>query len=133
MVLVSQCRLCSQALESTDYVLISYPYAKALWTALQNLFQVHFSISDSTLELYSVAYKFPFSSQIFVLWRMGVISIFWLLCFARNQATFNNIFVPINVSLCNLCKCIKKSSVFKVGKMHNTQSDLLILHRLRIP
>ena len=34
MILVSRCQLCSNAYETINHVLVSYPYAMALWNAL---------------------------------------------------------------------------------------------------
>ena len=60
MLLFSRCRLYSNAYKIIDHVLVSCPYALALWQAFQDLFQVSFPITGLALELFKVVSSMSF-------------------------------------------------------------------------
>ena len=91
-----------------------------------------FAITGSALDLFKISSSIALSTQLHALWKVGIVTSFWLLWKACNMATFKDHFTPIFISFRSLCQHIKEAEIFKVGIMRNSQSDLMILRRLNI-
>ncbi|KAH6763459.1 hypothetical protein C2S52_020892 [Perilla frutescens var. hirtella] len=79
--------------------------------------------------------KLKFSSQVAVLWRVGVITLGWSIWNIRNQATFED-FKPSVLSLIMAVQmALKESNLIsaKMGFMSNTVEDLMFLKSVGMP
>ncbi|XVF53696.1 hypothetical protein PTKIN_Ptkin05aG0119600 [Pterospermum kingtungense] len=103
-----------------------------LWVALASLFNVHLDISLDFNIFYKEVATMSFSSQLEVLWKAGFHAVLWSIWHARNVAHFHGQSVIISHSLRTVCKAIKEMALFKLGYMHNSIEDLMVLRRFGI-
>ena len=130
--MVSRCSLCCVAEDSLDHIFSKCSYAKTLWLALCSLFEVSLDFSSGFVNLFKSAMRLHFSSQILVLWCVGVHTAIWSIWQARNKFIFKDVQISISASVCFVCQSIKEAEIFKSGHMQNSFVDHRILQRLRV-
>ncbi|KAK3224168.1 hypothetical protein Dsin_011193 [Dipteronia sinensis] len=130
--LASSCQFCYALTESLAYLFLHCPYSSGLWDYFLSLFRVHLSFQLSPLDLFISTISWKASPQVGNLWLTTVVQILWAIWYARNRLIFEDCFIPLISSISFIHMTFKDCNRLNIGGMHNTQSDLLPLHRLRV-
>ncbi|KAH6758884.1 hypothetical protein C2S51_019119 [Perilla frutescens var. frutescens] len=123
------CILCRKEEETFDHLFYGCSVVRQVWQWLFHLFQIEERDFYSFFELISFCVKCKFSSQIAILWRIGVITLVWSIWNVRNRATYDE-YKPSWFSMVTAVRIALRESEFisaKMGFMKNNMEDLSIL------
>ncbi|KAH6776357.1 hypothetical protein C2S52_013918 [Perilla frutescens var. hirtella] len=128
------CSLCRKEEESLYHVFYGCSVVRQAWQWLFGLFNIEDQSFSSFNELFMFCLNHKSSSQVWILWRIGVVSLVWGVWNARNRATYND-FKPSFHRLAAVVRiALRESSMIsaKMGFMHNTMEDLSILRAVGV-
>ena len=84
------------------------------------------------MDLWLSSCKLKFSAQLAPLWKMAIISAFWIIWRVQNLAFFEDQLSTIHYALNFIWTSIREANSLSSGSMSNNADELLILHALRI-
>ena len=73
-----------------QHLFLTCPFVAGLWDAVTSVFGHRIIVNGAVLDLWQNAMKVSFGSQLQGLWRASIVSVFWVLWYFRNRATFDD-------------------------------------------
>ena len=67
------------------------PFVRGLWDVVSSTFGHKLKLDGTCLDLWHEAMRVVLSTQLKALWRVSIITVFWVVWFLRNQATLDGV------------------------------------------
>ncbi|KAK3222119.1 hypothetical protein Dsin_009144 [Dipteronia sinensis] len=128
----SRCRFCCAAEEDLRHLFLDCPFVRALWDAISSTFGHRLKLDGTCLDLWQEEMRVVFSTKLKALWRVSIITIFWVVWFLRNQVTFEGGKVVFTDALSLNWRSVREADSLQSGTMKNSVDELLTLHRLHV-
>lgn len=128
----SVCAFCHSDSESLDHLLLDCQFIRDIWHHITNAFLISLDFSAGFHHLVIQAMDLSFSSQVSVLWPTAFMTCVWAIWHFRNRCIFDDRHISRYHILSIIWTAVKEVSVFGIGVMDNSQTDLLRLHAFGI-
>ncbi|KAK0572334.1 hypothetical protein LWI29_030054 [Acer saccharum] len=128
----SRCRFCCAAEEDLRHLFLDCFFVRGLWDAVSFTFGHKLKLDGTCLDLWQEAMRVVFSTQMQALWRVSIITVFWVVWFLRNQATFEGGKPVFADALSMIWRSVREADSLQSGTMKNSVAELQTLHRLHV-
>ncbi|KAK0575059.1 hypothetical protein LWI29_033415 [Acer saccharum] len=128
----SRCRFCCAAEEDLRHLFLDCFFVRGLWDAVSSTFGHKLKLDGTCLDLWQEAMRVVFSTQMQALWRVSIITVFWVVWFLRNQATFEGGKPVFADALSMIWRSVREADSLQSGTMKNSVAELQTLHRLHV-
>ncbi|KAK0599983.1 hypothetical protein LWI29_010426 [Acer saccharum] len=116
----SRCRFCCAAEEDLRHLFLNCFFVRGLWDAVSSTFGHKLKLDGTCLDLWQEAMRVVFSTQMQALWRVSIITVFWVVWFLRNQATFEGGKPVFTDALSMIWRSVREADSLQSGTMKNS-------------
>ncbi|KAK3229339.1 hypothetical protein Dsin_001220 [Dipteronia sinensis] len=128
----SRCRFSCAAEEDLRHLFLDCPFVRGLWDAVSSTFGHKLKLDGTYLDLWQDAMRVVYSTQLKALWRVSIITVFWVVWFLRNQVTFEGDKPVFADALSLIWRSVREADSLQSGIMKNSVDELQTLHRLHV-
>ncbi|KAK2649696.1 hypothetical protein Ddye_017185 [Dipteronia dyeriana] len=128
----SRCRFCYVVEKDLRHTFLDCPCVRGLWDVVSSTFGHKIKLDGTCLDLWQEAMRVVFSTQLKTLWQVSIITVFWVVWFFRNQATFEGGKIVFVDALSLLWRSVREANSLQSGTMKNSVDELQILQRLHV-
>ncbi|KAL8509015.1 hypothetical protein ACS0TY_016271 [Phlomoides rotata] len=128
----SRCVLCGNHSEDMDHLWCHCPWARALFEKVSAVFSANLSFDFGFYHWLLQAMTQNFSPQVLSIWRLGVVTMVWLVWDQRNRCIFYGATARSSHTLAQFWALMREVNGCNIGCMKNTVFDLSVLSEFGI-
>ncbi|KAK2654916.1 hypothetical protein Ddye_007968 [Dipteronia dyeriana] len=128
----SCCRFYCAAEKDLRHLFLDCPFVRGLGDVVSSTFGHKLKLDGTCLDLWQEAMRVVFSTQLKTLWRVSIITVFWVVWFFLNQSTFEGGKIVFVDALSLLWRSVREADSLQSGTMKNSVDELQILQLLHV-